>query len=266
MNRVNIKDVRFRSAGFPHRRPGYVADLVREACPSQVSLCLRIYNIGPAGQKRKQATLRRSIGQPPWRRSRISRSRSGVLSIERLISRTLQGAGLRSLTTPSLSTKTIWKPRGPQFCPHGRAGLRVGVGQHDNIAFAHHVFAFQQHVDLLLEPRIGRRVGKNDNGAVGPEKIVQVAFICCADIRPLVRCAAVRSQGCNRQKRRENKGKYACHAVSCQGEYKPSSGECDLRNAHGDQKVPGPRPFGLADFIQSGDHDAARRRMRHDPI
>ncbi len=50
--------------------------------------------------------------QPPSRRSRISRSRKGVLSIERPISRTLHGEGLRSLTTPSLSTKTIWNPRG----------------------------------------------------------------------------------------------------------------------------------------------------------
>ncbi len=50
--------------------------------------------------------------QPPSRRSRISRSRRGVLSMERPISRTLHGDGLRSLTTPSLSTNTIWKPRG----------------------------------------------------------------------------------------------------------------------------------------------------------
>ncbi len=57
--------------------------------------------------------------QPPSRRSRISRSRRGVLSIERPISRTLQGLGLRSLTTPSLSTNTIWNPR-------GRSCARIG--------------------------------------------------------------------------------------------------------------------------------------------
>ncbi len=50
--------------------------------------------------------------QPPSRRSRISRWRRGVLSMERPISRTLHGEGLRSLTTPSLSTNTIWNPRG----------------------------------------------------------------------------------------------------------------------------------------------------------
>ncbi len=50
--------------------------------------------------------------QPPSRRSRISRWRRGVLSMDRPISRTLHGDGLRSLTTPSLSTNTIWNPRG----------------------------------------------------------------------------------------------------------------------------------------------------------
>lgn len=62
------------------------------------------------------------------RRSRISRSRSGVLSMDRPISRTLHGLGLRSFTTPSLSTNTIWNPRGRSFDRIGdRANGSVSV-------------------------------------------------------------------------------------------------------------------------------------------
>lgn len=50
------------------------------------------------------------------RRSSISCWRSGDLSIERLNSRRLHGAGLRSATRPSLSMRTRWNPRGRSFC------------------------------------------------------------------------------------------------------------------------------------------------------
>lgn len=57
------------------------------------------------------------------RRSSISCSRSGDLSIDRLSSRMVHGAGLRSATFPSLSMSANWNPRGRSFCRTSDAAL-----------------------------------------------------------------------------------------------------------------------------------------------
>ena len=46
---------------------------------------------------------------------RISSRRIGILSMACMISRTLQGSGLRMTTAPSLSIKTNENPRGRSF-------------------------------------------------------------------------------------------------------------------------------------------------------
>lgn len=63
---------------------------------------------------RPDAPLRAAYNACYWvsRRSRISCWRVGSLSMEREISRTSQGRGLRRYTVPSLPTSTIMKPRG----------------------------------------------------------------------------------------------------------------------------------------------------------
>lgn len=55
--------------------------------------------------------------------SRISCCRVGHLSMERVISRTVQGAGLRSLTSPSLSISASMKPRGRSFLRRAERSL-----------------------------------------------------------------------------------------------------------------------------------------------
>ncbi len=56
---------------------------------------------------------------PVSRRSRTSSCRAGSLSIDRLISRTVQGLGLRSRIVPSLATRTSPNPRGRNRCRIG---------------------------------------------------------------------------------------------------------------------------------------------------
>lgn len=65
------------------------------------------------------------------RRSRISCWRVGSLSMEREISRTSQGSGLRRYTVPSLPTSTIMKPRGRYFVRS--AVLSVGLASDNTI-------------------------------------------------------------------------------------------------------------------------------------
>lgn len=65
------------------------------------------------------------IFYPPLCRSRTSSSRIGILSMDRVNSRTSQGKGLRSFTSPSFPIRVNMKPRGLSF-PR-RADLSSGA-------------------------------------------------------------------------------------------------------------------------------------------
>lgn len=78
--------------------------------------------------KQRAGNLPNAFGRLSYcvsRRSRISCWRVGNLSMEREISRTSQGRGLRRYTVPSLPTSTIMKPRGRNLVRKAvsRAGL-----------------------------------------------------------------------------------------------------------------------------------------------
>ena len=68
------------------------------------------------------------------RLSRISCWRSGILSMDRVISRTDHGKGLRRYTLPSLPISTSMKPRGRSFpAQRGVERRAVGVGQDHHV-------------------------------------------------------------------------------------------------------------------------------------
>jgi hypothetical protein len=102
----------------------------------------------------------------------VSWRREGSRSIRLMISRAVVTAGRRWTTEPSVSISTSPKPRGPQFHAQRAAGGRVGVGQDHHVAVEQFVFAFGEHVQLLVDARVVRRVGEDHERAGDPAQIL----------------------------------------------------------------------------------------------
>jgi hypothetical protein len=94
--------------------------------------------------------------------------------MERLISRTSQGAGLRWKTVPSLSSSASMKPRGRSVVRAEESRGGIGIDDHDDVAEREHVGPPAMKRHLLLEARVGGRVGEDDDGRAIHSEIGEV--------------------------------------------------------------------------------------------
>ena len=63
------------------------------------------------------------------------------------------------------------KPRGAQRLPRVGARIRVGIGDHHHVALQQRAGPLRKQVDLVLEARVARGVGKDDDGPRDPAGI-----------------------------------------------------------------------------------------------